>query len=239
LSFEDGNVQQQQEEQPTRIYDVTQGLKSKHTKIAYRIAFNHFLKVTIKSDNLRALLDTEQNSIENKIIDHIAYLEEVEGLTYRSILVHLSAIFHFFEINDYDDLRRRKIKRFLPEDESDYYTMDRPYSAQEIEQILSKCDVRDRSAVLIMLSTGMRIGGLRECQIGDIREIDEFGLYLIWVYNHSGKDRYCAFCTPECAATIDEYLAYRKRLGEQLKDKSPLIRDKFSMDTAEAQTRLD
>jgi integrase len=81
-------------------------------------------------------------------------------------MVHLSAIFRFFEINDYDDLKRRKIKRFLPEDESDFYSKDRPYSVTEIEKILEKCDVRDRVGVLIMLSTGMRIGGLRELCYG-------------------------------------------------------------------------
>lgn len=97
---------------------MTEGLKSKHTKIAHRIAFNHFLDITIKSKAVGALLNTKQNVVESRIIDHITYLKDVEGLTYRSILVHLSAIFHFFEINDYDDLRRRKIKRFLPEDES-------------------------------------------------------------------------------------------------------------------------
>lgn len=117
---------EQSQEQGPRIYDVTRGLKSKHTKTAYRIAFNHFQDVTIKSKDLRALLDTKQNVIEDKIIDHITSLKDGEGLTYRSILVHLSAIFHFFEINDYDDLRRRKIKRFLPEDESDHYAKSNP-----------------------------------------------------------------------------------------------------------------
>jgi hypothetical protein len=145
--------------------------------------------------------------------------------------VHLSGIFHFFEINDYD-LRTKKIKRFLPEDESDHYAKDRPYSVKEIQQILSKCDVRARTCVLIMTSTGMRIGGLKDLQIGDLKKIEEFGLYMIWVYNRSRKDRYYTFTTPECAKAIDEYLEYRKRsVGEDIsKDKSPLIRDKFRME---------
>jgi integrase len=232
LSYDSSSYQQQegQEQQQPRIYDVTEGLKSKHTKVAYRIAFNHFLKVTIKNDgNLRALLDTKQNVIESKIIDHITYLKDVEKLTYRSILVHLSGIFHFFEINGVA-LNTRKIKRFMPEDESEYYAKDRPYSIKEIEQILEKCDIRARVVVLIMVSSGMRIGGLRELQIGDIKKIDEFSLYMIWVYNRSGKDRYYTFTTPECAAAIDAYLDYRRRLGDELKDSAPLIRDKFNVD---------
>ncbi len=83
-----------------------------------------------------------------------------------------------------------------------------------------------------MTSTGMRIGGLKDLQIGDLKQINEFGLYMIWVYNRSRKDRYYTFTTPECAKAIDEYLEYRKRTGGEdiTKDKSPLIRDKFRME---------
>lgn len=219
----------QQGQQAPRIYDVIEGLKSSHTKRAYRLGFDNFLKITIKSDDIRALLDTKQNVIESKIIDHITYLKDVQHLSYLSIQVHLSGIFHFFEMNGYY-LNTKKIKRFMPPDESDYYSRDRPYYINEIEQILLKCDIRARVAVLIMVSTGMRIGGLRELQIGDLKKIDEFGLYMIWVYNRFRKDRYYTFTTPEAANAIDEYLEYRKRIGEELKDKSPLIRDRFDMD---------
>jgi site-specific recombinase XerD len=215
----------------SRIYDVTEGVKSAHTKRAYDLAFKTFIKATVKNNDLQALLYTKRDVVESKIIDHITYLKDVHRLTYLSIQVHLSGIFHFFEINDYD-LRTKKIKRFLPEDESDHYAKDRPYSVKEIQQILSKCDVRARTCVLIMTSTGMRIGGLKDLQIGDLKKIEEFGLYMIWVYNRSRKDRYYTFTTPECAKAIDEYLEYRKRsVGEDIsKDKSPLIRDKFRME---------
>jgi integrase len=226
--------QQQQGEEAPRIYFVIAGLKSKHTKRAYHMAFNHFLDKTVKSKDLSALLNTKQSVIESKIIDYVTYLKDVERLTYRTISVHLSAIFHFFEINDYDDLRRKKIKRFMPEDESEYYSphhqQDRAYSIPELEQILKKCDIRARVAVLLMLSSGMRIGGLHELQLGDIKKIDEFELYMIWVYNRSRKHRYYTFCSRECTAAIDEYLSYRQKFGDPLKSTSPLIRDKFSVD---------
>jgi hypothetical protein len=81
-----------------------------------------------------------------------------------------------------------------------------------------------------MLSSGLRIGGLHELQLGDIKKIDEFGLYMIWVYNRSRKHRYYTFCSRECTAAIDEYLSYRQKFGDPLKSTSPLIRDKFSVD---------
>lgn len=218
------------EEEPRIIYDVTRGLKSEHTKRSYRQGFNNFLKATVKNDDPRILLDTKQSVIESKIIDHITYLKDVQGLSCLSIQLHLCGIFHFFEINDYN-LNTKKIKRFLPgEDESDFYAKDRPYSVKEIERILSKCDIRAKVAVLLMASAGMRIDGLRGLVLGDIKKMDEFGLYLIWVYNRSRKERYYTFCTPETAKVIDEYLEYRKSFGEKLKDESPLIRDKFNGD---------
>jgi integrase len=155
-------------EQSQRIYMVTDGLTSPSSKETYRLAFNHFIKTTIKNDDLRTLINTKQYVVESKVIDHITYLKDVKHLSYLSIQVHLSAILRFFSMNDYH-LNIKKIRRFLPEDESEYYTKDRPYSVKEIEQILSKCDVRSRAMVLIMSSTGMRIGGLRELQVGDIR----------------------------------------------------------------------
>lgn len=120
--------QQEGEEQP-RIFDVTEGLKSPQTKQTYRLAFEHFLKVTLKNDDLRALLDTKQNVIESKVIDHIIRLRDVEKLSYWSIQVYCSGILHFFKMNDVS-LNVDKIKRFLPQDESDHYATDRPYSVQ-------------------------------------------------------------------------------------------------------------
>ena len=100
----------------------------------------------------------------------------------------------------------------------------------EIQQILGRCDIRSRVIVLLMLSTGMRVGAIPSLRVGDIKKFDEQNLYLIWVYNNSKKDRYYTFCTPECARAIEEYMEYRKRFGEELRDKSPLIRNKISAD---------
>ena len=223
-------LQQQQHDEVVedRIYLATDGLTSAYTIHTYNQAFNRFIQITIKNDNFRILLDTKQSVVESKIIDHIKYLKDTQHLSYLSIQSHLSGILRFFTVNDYH-LNIKKIRRFLPEDIVSDMT-DRPYSIKEIEQILSKCDVRSRAAVYLMTSTGMRIGGLRELRFGDIKKIDEFGIYLIWVYNRYRKDRYFTFCTPECASAIDAYLDYRRKFGEEIKDKSPLIREQFNID---------
>jgi hypothetical protein len=76
-------------------YLVTEELKSYHTRRVYRLVFDHFIKTTVKSDNRRLLLDTKQSVIGSKIIDYMTYLKDVQRLSYLSIQVHLSGIFHF------------------------------------------------------------------------------------------------------------------------------------------------
>ena len=91
-------------------------------------------------------LTQKQNMIESKIIDHITYLNEVQHLSYVSIQTYLSGILRFFSMNDYH-INTKKIRRFLPEDivsEDAPRDSDRPYSAAEIQQILSRCDIRAR-----------------------------------------------------------------------------------------------
>jgi integrase len=132
---------------------------------------------------------------------------------------------------------RKKFKRFLPPDESTYE--DRPYTTEEIQRILDKCyDERSRVIILLMVSTGMRIGAIHTLQIGDLTTgtlpgpAQDTELYKIQVYARSKHDKYYTFCTPETKLAIDSYLVgYRKRFGEDITNKrSPLIREQFNVD---------
>ena len=216
-------------EEERRIYAVTDGLRSKQTARVYKSTFSEFIRY-LQNIDLRILLDYRHDVIESKIISYLQYLKDVRKLNYWTIQGHYFAILHFFDINDVY-LNSRKIKKFLPsEDNENYRGMDRPYSVEEVTKILERCDVRERVLVLLMVSTGMRVGAIPGLRVGDIKKIDEFNLYLVNVYANSRKDRYYVFTTPECAQAIDDYFSYRKRFCEEIKDSSPLIRDKISID---------
>ena len=218
-------------QQQPQIYPVTEGIQSPHTLIAYRRNFKHFM-IHIKVQDLQVLLEYSPKVIESFIIDYIKHLRDLEKLKRMSIEVHLAAILHFFDMNDFpiSISSRKKFKRFLPPDES--AQEDRPYTTEEIRQILDNCyDERSRVIILLMVSTGMRIGAIHTLQIGDLTKILEWNLYKIQVYARSKHDRYYTFCTPECANAIDAYLEYRKRFGEDVtKRSSPLIREQFNID---------
>ena len=137
-------------------------------------------------------------------------------------------IIHFFvEMND-KVLNKRKITRFIPPDESAH--RDKAYRVGEIGAILDSgfCDERTRTMVLLMASTGMCLGALPGLCFGHLTYMSEHKLYKILVYATSRKDRYYTYCTPECATAIDSYLNYRRRLGETITDKSPIIRELFN-----------
>lgn len=213
------------------VYKVDDGIPSPQTRLSYRSAFSLFLKHIGKDNNKQADLDslrqTPPRLLEAQIIDYIHFLAEEKHYGRASINVPVSAILHFFEMNDVM-LNKRKIKRFLPEDVSDHNS-DRPYTNEEIQQMLLKCDERARVVILLMASTGMRIGAVPALQIGHLIKIPEHNLYKITVYANFPRARYYCFSTPECAAAIDSYLSYRRRFGDPLAKTAPLIREQFEI----------
>lgn len=222
------SIPDKEEQEQRRIYVVTDGLKSPQTRRVYSSAFDKFIQ-HIQNPNLQTLIDTKTQIIEAKIISYLEYLCNERKLSCSTILCHYSSIQHFFEINDVQ-LNLRKIKKFLPSEDNENYRGDRPYSVSEIQQILDRCDIRERVIILLLTSTGMRVGAIPGLRISDIKKMDEFNLYLIKVYANSRRDRYYSFCTPECTKAIDDYLAYRNRLGEEIKDSNPVVRNHISID---------
>lgn len=197
--------QQQQEQQPNRIYLVTDGLKSKYTKRDYRLAFNQFLRDGAKTEDLQVLLDYKPKVIEQMIIGYIESLRD-KGKARNTIALHVAAILHFFVVMNDVPLNKRKITRFIPPDEST--RRDKAYRVEDIGTILESCDERTRVMVLLMASTGMRLGAVPELRVGDLTPVPEYNLYKIDVYSQSPmSDRYFSYCTPECRVAIDAYLA--------------------------------
>ena len=207
------------------IYDVTDGIASPASKIQYRFAFGRFLEYIQISQE--GLLQKNSKELQALIIDYIRHLT-AKRMKPGTIKLRIAVILHFFDMNDVL-LNKHKIARFIPQDED--HEEDECYTHQEIQRLLSVSDERIRVAILLMASTGMRIGALPHLQLRDLTKIEQYNLYKIQVYARSMTSHHYTFCTPECAAAIDSYLAYRKRFGEPigLDQKAPLIREQFNI----------
>jgi integrase len=213
-------------QQEWQVYKVDEGIPSPNTRLRYRSAFSLFLRHCRQTD-LYLLIQQNPRNIEAQIIDYINFLFEEKHYARGSICAAVSTILHFFEMNDII-LNKKKLSRFLPEDVSDH--TDRAYMHEEIQQMLQRCDQRSRVIILLMASTGMRIGAIPVLQIGHLEKIVEHNLYKITVYANFPRAKYYTFCTPEAATAIDSYLAYRRRFMDPLNKTSPLVREQFEID---------
>ena len=99
---------------------------------------------------------------------------------------------------------------------------DRVYTLQEISKMLEIADSRLRVVILLLVSSGMRIGAISQLKLKHVED------YQIMAYENT-KEEYFTFMTSECKKSIDDYLDMRARYGEKLGDDSPLIREEFNI----------
>jgi site-specific recombinase XerC len=127
-----------------------------------------------------------------------------------------------------DDARidMTKVRMELPPDER--IRRDRPYTIEEIQAMLSVCGSSDRTRekviILLLTSTGMRLGVLHSLQVGDLvpKDTPQGKVYYITVYSSSSKS-YQTPCNCETASVIDLYLRERTGAGESMQNDCPLL----------------
>ena len=125
-------------------------------------------------------------------------------------------------------INERKIDKFLGE--RTCKIKDRAYTHEVIKKLIDAADIRVKIIILLMASTGMRVGAVSNIQLKHLEEIE--GLYKVTVYEKS-KEEYFTFCTPECYSYIKQYLEFRTKSGEILNKESYLIREQFDINDFE------
>ena len=157
-------------------------------------------------------------------------------VSYATIQFLVAPIFTFYQLNDVI-LNRKKVSRYMGEYKR--IVKDHTYTTEQIQQALQTADVRVRMVILLLSSTGARIGSLPSLTLGNLTKIPQYNLYKIVFYEGTNNEYY-TFTTRECALTgIDNYLSYRQRCGEKIKfdfklqkwepSDIPLIRRQFDV----------
>lgn len=156
--------------------------------------------------------------IEHKIIEYIDDTKN-KGKGYSTIHNYVSAVLAFYKINDVA-LNITKINRFIPVQKK--VRKDMAYRDEEISQVLEIADERMRVVILLMASSGIRLGALPLLRLRNL-EGSKLTVY------ENDREEYFTFITPECRKAVDTYLDYRKRYGEVLTPQSYLIREQFDI----------
>ena len=164
--------------------------------------------------------------IEQQLITYLVDLRRNQKLSYASLSIRLATLRKFYEMNDVV-INWKKVSNYLGENTR--VMKDRAYTTEEIQQLLVKVDERTSVVILLLASTGIRIGAVPDLKLKHLTKIKDYDLYQITVYENT-KDEYYCFCSPECANAIDSYFAYRERCYEMIGPNSPLIREQFDRD---------
>jgi integrase len=198
-------------------------IKSKETKRAYLIFLRKYVEfVHCSSINDLIVEFKDSRDIERHIINFIIQMKE-EGRNFQSIRNYLTPIISFYKINDIM-LNSRKINKFMHS--KTRVKKNRGYSHEEIQKLLDIADERIRAVILLLVSSGCRIGAIPNLHVRDIEKSGE--VFKITIYENE-EEEYYSFMTKEAYDAVQSYLQMRERYGEKLTPDSLLIREQFDV----------
>ena len=215
-----------QEKHPQKInLDLfEQSIKSEYTRVVYTTCLKKYFEFPGSSKFINM---TDTRKIEDHITDFITSMKK-EGKSFRAIYNYVSAICKYYRMKRVS-LDTKHIREYLPEFKKS--KKDRPYEYEEIRRLLDIADERMRTVILLLASTGMRIGAVPGLRLRNIEKVEidaATSIYKIMVYE-GFKEEYITFATPECTVAIDSYLKMRERYGEKLNTNSFVIREQFDI----------
>lgn len=146
--------------------------------------------------------------MQKAIINYVVSLRN-NKLSHNTIHVLLAPIYHFCEMYDIV-VNKKRIRKY--KGERLRVVKDRAYTHDEISKFLNLSNIRLKVVVLLMASSGIRVGSINALQIKHLHKITD-DIYKITIYENS-SDEYFTFCSPECSKAIETYFEYRKRNGE-------------------------
>jgi integrase len=213
-----------------------EGYNSPYTKKAYKFHLSLFCEH--HNINPDSLIQLNPDQVKAMVLNYIVHLKKVAKqssekprpgeISVNSIKTYLAGVQSFLEFNDIV-LNWKKIARYYPEPVTNNL---RAYTKEEIAKLLTIADIRDRCVILLMASTGMRVGAVKSLKLRHLTRLqsddDQSNIALLSVYHESKSDRYTALVTPECMVAIDEYIDYRKKQHEKITDESYIVRDKYA-----------
>jgi integrase len=234
------DIQQVNENTDSFMNFVAKFRNSPMTRIAYTEGLKRYLEYCnlpevrarlgiltdiINSNTDFLLFDNDAKKIQGIIKRFIDYLYNVRKLSPSSVRGYYMAVKHFYISNEIA-LNWPIIKDYVGIMSNVKASVDLPYTYEEIHKMLDKCNERERVIILLLCSSGMRRGGLRELKYGDLKWIEKYQLYEITVYK-GYREQYVTYCSQEAATSLNSYFEFRKRHNENLTKDSYVIRKEF------------
>ena len=174
------------------------------------------------------------DDLKKKIRQYIAYLKKIarpesgknhrngQPISVNTVRPYVRGVQSFTEHLEIT-LPWAQMRKALPEEVP---SLLRAYRREEVQQLLVLANERERVAILVMVSSGIRVGAFPELTFKNIIRLgpEYGGLAFLLVYGKSSKKyQYLSLLSPEALQAIDEYKALRERHGEKVGPDSALI----------------
>ena len=167
-------------------FEFINSISSNQTKQVYVSALIRFMKFC-RLDSVDELLKID---MQKAIIDYVVSLKNSK-LSHNTIHVLLAAIYHFCEMSDIV-INKKKIRKY--KGERIRVVKDPAYTHNEISMFLTLGDIRIKAVVLLMVSSGIRVGSIPSLQLRHFQKMTH-GIYKITLYENS-SDEYFTFLYP-------------------------------------------
>jgi integrase len=172
----------------------------------------------------------DRNKIEDLIESYVDYLkervecDEVNPNSVEIMVVPLKKFLIFNRVEGVAEAWVRIKANFPPKIRS----TDEKYNEIELQKMYNIADFREK-AVLGLLMSAMRRGGIHGLRLRDLKPIEDWVAVRVYA---GAIEEYYAFVTPQGYRDIQAYLDFRKRNGENITQDSPLIRRNFQPEHA-------
>ena len=193
-------------------------IKSEKTRKHYIMFVDEFKDhFIIKSyDKLVAI---EPKKLQEMLETFVMY-QNVNQHSLSYINAKLSALKLFFGMNDVVSLNWIKLRKMLPEKMK--LTGDKPYKTKDIQLILKNtANLKFKCLIHFMAASGVRIGSFETMKLKHLEDMPN-NCKSVLVYDDD-KSEYYTFIHHEAVEALDQYLAYRTRLGEKITPDSWVI----------------
>ena len=197
------------------------GIKSKATQKTYLVMLEQF-RSHFKIRDYDDLLKLTPEKIKQMIEQYVVFGKN-KGLRRSTINNQVCSLSLFYEMNDVDINTKRAKKMYPPENKKQGY---KPYSTEQMQEMLNclntKFSLPWKSSVLIMASSGCRVGFAQYLKVKHIGEFEKNGCKSVLIYG-GDMEEYYSFINPETVNVIDQWLEYRKSNGELIDENSWII----------------
>jgi hypothetical protein len=126
-------------------------IDSEVTRADYKRNISYSIKFCQKADyeEILQLAKEDINKLEGIVRDYIIYLRQEKRLSSASVSVYVAATIHFYGMNDVR-INWKKLKKFKAKHRT--VVEDKPFTRQQIKQLIEYATLRDKGIVLMMAS---------------------------------------------------------------------------------------